>query len=229
MTTNPASRLEACVAEHERLTVLGRGPSAVDGWIDRQPTGGTVVADPTYSLRDVFDGEPCAVLIGDLPRDLDRLARRFHATDPDRRPLLMHAYLPEMPAVDFAGFDLPRPTPFVPLLIRSGLYRHRPNEPHPTTGVFALLVAAALQRPTTAAGIDLYRHPSGKRYAAAARRPPDAPTPPPPDAPWPARHSFDCDLQHVRLAANALGDRGNLHPILLAHLGPSRGNAEINP
>ncbi|WP_432799632.1 hypothetical protein [Poriferisphaera sp. WC338] len=199
----------------QRLAVIGRGPSAADGWIDQQPPGSALVIDPTYSRPDVFTGEPRGVLIGDRSCDLKGIARRFNATAPEKRPLLMHAFLPGAPALPFANFDLPRPIPILPLLIRTGLYLHKPNEPYPTTGVFALLIAAALKKPTTVVGIDLYKHPSGMHYVKPADNYCLAKSI---DGPWPVNHSESCDVHYIRLAMSHLKENGVYHPSLHACL-----------
>ena len=87
--------------------------------------------------------EPLAVLIGCPPADLAATAARYKATRPADRPLLLHAFLPGVPFVDFLAARLPRPVPILPLLIRKGKYTHQPGGPYPTTEDFlALLVAA---------------------------------------------------------------------------------------
>ena len=151
--SDPAEVLAAWFARADEVTVLGRGPSAA-GAAD-VPREHVIVTGVTYATGDVFAGDPLAVLIGDGPEPalLDAIAARFNATPPERRPLLMYAYLPgdlrDAPA--FARHGLPRPAPILPLLIRAGLYRHAPGEPYPTTGVFAVLVAAALGKRVRAA------------------------------------------------------------------------------
>jgi hypothetical protein len=178
------------------LLVLGRGPGAADergrGLIETylaSPQRGVVVTDPTYATRDVFADEPLAVLIGDQSKALSGVADRFLATPPERRPLLMHMFLPGVPMQDFVSLGLPRPVPILPLLIRAGLYTHRPNEAYPTTGVFLALLAVALGKRIDVAGIDLYRHPSGKMYVSE-----------PDTEKWPPRHSEACDLDCLGLA-----------------------------
>ncbi len=182
----------------DQLLVLGRGPSAIEKWAGSQPHERVIVTAPTYSARDVFKGEPTAVLISSPPDDplVAGVASRFNQTPPELRPLLMYAYLPSIPPFDFSRFDLPRPVPILPLLIRRGLYRHEPNGPFPTTGVFSLLLAVALGKPVAVAGIDLYRHSSGRTYADGSE---------PASADWPPYHSLECDLRYLRLASQMAG------------------------
>ena len=187
-------------ASCDRLVVLGRGPSAVDArtrsLLGDVPARNVIVTDPTYATRDVFEGEPGAVLVGDRSRHLAEVAQRFNATSPEKRPLLMHLYLPGVPMIDFVSQGLPRPVPILPLLIRQGLYTHQPRQAYPTTGVFAVLLAVALGKSTEVSGIDLYRHPSGNIYVKGDQ----------PGTKWPAWHSEACDraaLQRARSAARA--------------------------
>lgn len=192
------------------LLVLGRGPGAADergrGLIEAyqaSPQRGVVVTDPTYATRDVFADEPLAVLIGDQSKALSGVADRFLATPPECRPLLMHMFLPGVPMQDFVSLGLPRPVPILPLLIRTGLYTHRPNEAYPTTGVFLALLAVALGKRIDVAGIDLYRHPSGKMYVSE-----------PDTEKWPARHSEACDLYWLGLARDRAAAGIGLSPLV---------------
>lgn len=202
--TDPVEVLRHWFADADRLTVLGRGPSAAEEWTTSQPKESVIVTDPTYATRDVFAGEPLAVLIGDQPAQLDAVAERFNATPAERRPLLMHTFLPGAPMLPFVDLGLPRPVPILPLLTREELYRHEPGGPYPTTGVFALLLAAALGKHATIAGIDLYRHPSGQMYTDPAAATPL----------WPDRHSEGCDTSHIRAALERLQIKATVHPWL---------------
>lgn len=202
--TDPVEVLRQWFADAAHLTVLGRGPSAADDWTKAQPMDAAIVTDPTYATQDVYQPQPRGVLVGDRSRSLEKVAARFNATPPAERPLLMHMYLPGVPMIPFADFGLPRPVPILPLLVREGLYRHEPHAPYPTTGVFALLLAAALGKPTTVAGIDLYRHPDGRMYVGQ----------PPSQSDWPSHHSEACDVHHIGNALERLKDRAVIHPFL---------------
>ena len=190
-------------ANVDHVTVLGRGPSAADQWTRQQLTDAVIVTDPTYATQDIYDGEPMGVLVGDNAQVLAQVAKRFLATPAQQRPLLMHMYLPNAPMQAFGTFGLPRPVPILPLLIRQRVYEHEPSEPYPTTGVFALLLATALNKRVTLAGIDLYRHPTGKMYVGEQ-----------PTTKWPDQHSERCDRKHLRIAIDNLGERAQVHPLL---------------
>jgi hypothetical protein len=105
-----------------------------------------LVTDDVYNDRQKCSTEPLAVLIGCPPADLALTATRYHSTPADKRPMLLHGYLPSMPPVDFSHAGLPRPLPILPLLIRRGRYVHRPGGPHPTTGEFLVLLKKTLDR-----------------------------------------------------------------------------------
>jgi hypothetical protein len=184
----------------ERVLVLARGPSAADTALRPDAFDGVLVTDPTYATGDVFRGEPAAVLIGDFCDRLPRVAERWLATPPGGRPLLMFGYIPRALRThhpDFAALGLPPPQPILPLLVRRGLYAGGDPEVYPTTGVFLTLLAAAVCRRVTVAGVDLYRHPTGRMY--------HAPPPGQPHVAWPDRHSEACDTEHLRRAAALRG------------------------
>jgi hypothetical protein len=202
-SSDPAQVLCAWFANVDDITVLGRGPSAVDQWTKEQQTDAVIVTDPTYATRDVFSGEPMGVLIGDHVQVLKQVSERFHATPSKHRPLLMHMYLPKARMLDLESLGLPRPIPILPILVRAGLYRHEPFSPYPTTGVFALLLGAALNKRITLAGIDLYSHPTGRMYVGEPATPK-----------WPDRHSEACDRAHLQLALDRLADKVKIHPLL---------------
>jgi hypothetical protein len=105
-----------------------------------------LVSDTVYNVRQQCPTEPLAVLIGCPPADLAATAARYNAAPPNRRPLLLHAYLPGVPMVDFLSAGLPRPVPILPLLIRKGRYTHRPGGPHPTTDEFLALLTGTLDK-----------------------------------------------------------------------------------
>ena len=205
---DPVAVLRQWFARARGLTVLGRGPSAKDAWTAQHRGPAVIVVDPTYATRDVYEDDPLAVLIGDDSPNLAEVAARFLATTKERRPLLMHAYLPRAPRLPFADYGLPRPVPILPLLVRAGVYEHEPFAPYPTSGVFAVLLAAALSKPVVVAGIDLYQHPSGKAYTN--------------DQPFlglPAQHSQACDRAHLLSVLHRLGDQAAVHPFLRELLG----------
>jgi hypothetical protein len=196
---DPVEVLHKWFERYESVLVLGRGPSAKDPAVRPGDYDAVVVVDPTYAWRDVYDGEPAAVMIGDESRVLGDVAKRFHVAPPERRPLLMYSYLPallrERP-LDFGSLKLPRPVPIMPPLVRTKMYQHVPGGCYPTSGVLLALTMAALGKRITVAGIDLYRHPSGKMYADAQAT-----------QAWPPKHSEACDVENLRRVAERLGDR----------------------
>lgn len=203
--TDPCDVLRDWFAKTDQLTVLGRGPSALEPWAGQLPRSNVMVVDPTYARRDSFDGDPVAVLFGDGATELEAAAKRFHQTPPNRRPLLMHMYLHRQGEASFAAYDLPRPVPILPLLIRTGLYTHNPRGKYPTSGVFLVLLAAALGKQVDVAGIDLYRHPSGREYVDSTAAGPIQ---------WPSQHSERCDIEHLRKAMQYGKGRMRLSPFL---------------
>lgn len=159
-----------------------------------------LVTDPTYATRDVFGGDPFAILIGDESLVLPQVAHRFEATKARNRPALLEIGLPG-PSEQrdlLSALGLPHPLSIMPLLVRKKLYAHQ-GQPYPTTGVFAVLLAAALEKDVCVAGIDLYRHPSGRMYVEEKLEE-DRTI-------WPAKHSEQVDVHYLRRAANLLGDR----------------------
>jgi hypothetical protein len=99
-----------------------------------------IVTDAAYNDPQKCSADPAAVLIGSPPADLAATAGRYLATAADKRPLLLHAYLPSVPPVDFPAAGLPRPLPILPLLIRRNQYVHHPGGPHPTSEQFVAML-----------------------------------------------------------------------------------------
>lgn len=205
--------LERRFAGASEIVILGRGPSAVESWAKGLELLHVIVSGPTYARRDVFAGDPSAVLISTPPTDLEPIARRYLDTDPRCRPVLLYPYLPRIEPCDFAGFGLPRPLPILPMLIRSNLYCHQPMLPIPTTGVFMVMLAIAIGKPVAVAGIDLYAHPSGRDYVIDG-----PPVPPGSASAWPDLHSYQCDTRHLLRCRAHAGARLRLSPGLCALL-----------
>jgi len=177
----------------DRLLVLGRGPSARDPRIEVAAHDGIAVIDPTYAHRDVYGGEPAAVMLGDNSPVEAAVAKRYHGTPEAQRPLLMHTELARPIGGGMKPFDA------MPLLRDAGLYDGRDEDVYPTTGVFLVMLAAALGKRATIGGIDLYRHPSGRMYSTRELEQGFEH--------YPAQHSFDCDAMHLCRAARMAGDR----------------------
>jgi hypothetical protein len=125
------------VSEREDLAPLPEGLRGAAG----------LMTDRTYVARGDLGLEPLGVLVGHEGPDLDALSRRFFGTPEARRPLLLHAYLPESPKLDFVSRGLPRPLPVLPLLIRTGKYTHRPGGPAPTAAALLAVLAEAIGKP----------------------------------------------------------------------------------
>jgi pantothenate kinase len=177
----------------DRLLVLGRGPSARDPRIAASAHDGVAVIDPTYALGDVYTGEPTAVMIGDHSPVEAQVAMRYHAAPDASKPLLLHGELVRPIGGDMRAIDVR------PLLRDAGLYDGRDGDVYPTTGVFLVMVAAALGKRATIAGIDLYRHPSGRMYRTRELELGYET--------YPSHHSHDCDAKHLARAAQMAGDR----------------------
>ena len=131
----------------ETVGLLGKG-SGIPQNKPISPAQCLLATDAAYNDRQCCPAEPMGVLIGCPPADLAATAARYLATPPAERPLLMHAYLPASPLVDFISAGLPRPVPILPLLIRKNKYIHRPGGPYPTTEELLALLASALEKKT---------------------------------------------------------------------------------
>lgn len=215
---DPCDVMTAWFSQSEHMIVLGRGPSALaERHRPENPTDTVLVTGATYILRDVYDQDPKGVIIGDHPILLDEIAHRYLDTPPEKRPLLMHLYLPERELADFGTYGLPRPIPILPMLIRRGLYTHQPGKPYPTTGVFMVMLATALGKTVHVAGIDNYRHPSGKVYATESITAEQFT--------MPVRHTPECDLEHIRravyIASAPVHMTPHLRDLLAQRSGPS--------
>jgi len=89
------------------------------------------------------------VILEHDPDVLAAVARQYHAASTPA--LLMHPYLPQQPRLNFAAHDLPRAVPLLPLMIRTGVYRHAPGQQQPAFPALAAMLAAALQKDTVTA------------------------------------------------------------------------------
>ena len=86
-----------------------------------------------------------AIVLGDDAQVLSEVAARWRATLGEHQPLLLHAYFPRAASPDFAGVEIPRPVPLLPVLIRAAVYTHAPGADHPSVDEQAELVAAAIR------------------------------------------------------------------------------------
>lgn len=127
----------------------------IETWIDDCPAtiptaSGTdslavICIDRAYLNLPAESRQPRAILLGHDEIDWHRLGVLWNAAEPSDRPLLLHPYLPAQPQIAFGHFELPRPLPLLPILIRSGCYFHKPGTA-PTTLQFAELLVQALTK-----------------------------------------------------------------------------------
>jgi hypothetical protein len=140
--TDPYELLEAVVPDC-RLTLIDRvAPAAPLAEGEEFLATGRAYATP-----GLMEEEPWAVVLEHDGTDLAGVATRWLAVPLPLRPLLLHAYLPGEPKLNFTAHRLPRPLPILPLLIRKGLYVHRPGGPYPSPGELATMLVQALGRP----------------------------------------------------------------------------------
>jgi len=160
-SSDPCDVLVQWFAANNCITILGDDIDSPGA--SREPPlheqTAVLTTDNTYANRERCPVDPVAVLIGHDAANLTALATRFLATSPGRRPLLLHPYLPRMPILDFVSLELPRPIPILPLLIRCGLYVHQPSGANPGPVELLFLLALALQKRISLAGVDIHLHP----------------------------------------------------------------------
>jgi hypothetical protein len=135
------------------LAVLGPGTTEDDARVANDPNVAVIVSGEIYASGSYPTRRLGGVLLEHDPDLLAAVARRFVSSE--RRPLLMHPYLPHQPFLNFAEHGLPRAVPILPLLIRSGLYTHEAGGPQPGIYTFAVMLAAALQKRILLHGIDV--------------------------------------------------------------------------
>jgi hypothetical protein len=126
--------------------VIPQGDVACCQPTDASSAVAVIVSDTAYNDRHRCPNEPSAVLFDSPPADLHATASRYADTPVAHRPLLMYAYLPRVPFVDFVSAGLPRPVPILPLLIRLGVYIHQPGGPLATAEQMLTLLTAALDK-----------------------------------------------------------------------------------
>jgi hypothetical protein len=153
---DPCDVLKSWFCEAEDFVLLADVPgqenslAAIRSFAFKRSFPATLATDEAYNDPLACPMQPRAVLIGCPPADLKATAARYHRTPLADRPLLMHAYLPAVPFVDFLSAGLPRPVPILPLLICENEYEHRPGGRHPTTAEFLVLLAATLKKQVVA-------------------------------------------------------------------------------
>ena len=107
---------------------------------------GLIFTDRAYLREQHHAAVPTCVLLGYDSGTLAAVAEKWLLTDAAARPLLLHSYLPSRPHIAFPQFGLPRPLPYLPLLIRRGVYQHRPQEADLPLKTFGKLIATSLKK-----------------------------------------------------------------------------------
>lgn len=153
--------MQSCFEDADCVTVLGDDTDTTDAWTRTHRTTHVIATDVAYVTARESEALPRVVVIGYDEDVLKRLADRFTGTPDADRPVLMHPYLPGSPWLTFDRYGLPRPSPMLPALIRHGVYTHEPFAPAPSTGVFALLLAATLGKCVMVCGIEAGRSADG--------------------------------------------------------------------
>jgi hypothetical protein len=148
---DPCQLLAEWFAQCDRVVVVTEDSVDDSGTDSARPavaaqwtqTGG-LMTDRAYVGGRESGFRPLAVLVGHEGAPLEELARKYHEEPQDRRPLLLHPYLPGRPALDLTPYRLPRPLPILPLLIRTGHYVHQPGGPEPDSRSLLVALADAL-------------------------------------------------------------------------------------
>jgi hypothetical protein len=148
-SSDPCEVVLEWFAGAERLVVVGSEPPAGSGIEVPRPSAGLIAA-PVYARCGDLGLGPTAVLIAYEDQELDGVAQRYSETPTEKRPLLLHPYLPARPPVDFLSHGLPRPLPLLPLLIRTGLYEHRPCAVETEPRTLLMAMAGAIGKPCVA-------------------------------------------------------------------------------
>jgi hypothetical protein len=117
------------------------------GLLEDQPGACVLATDSAYLSLDRLGIIPSGVVIDQNGTQLSELADHFLNTEPSRRPLLLHAFLPGAPRLDLVSLRMPRPVPILPLLIREGVYVHDPGRQHPSPTEFLVLLAKSMKKP----------------------------------------------------------------------------------
>jgi hypothetical protein len=146
-SSDPCDVLAAWFEAANGLVILGPESAAPEACRSLVPGCALLTIGKIYADGRQCPIDPSAVLLGDERDELAGVAARFQATAAERRPLILHHFLPRGPMLDFVSAGLPRPVPILPLLIRRGLYRHQPGGPTPDLTELLMLLAAALQKP----------------------------------------------------------------------------------
>jgi hypothetical protein len=145
----------------DSIAVLGPNASEQDAFVPNNARVAVIASGEVYASGGVAPKKVDGVLLEHDPPLLAAVARRYLSSK--NRPLLMHAYLPGQPFLNFTQHGLPRAAPILPLLIRLGLYTHDASGEHLGIYTFAVLLAAALQKQILLLGVDLAETLTGER------------------------------------------------------------------
>ena len=96
----------------DRLVAIGEGPLDTEDLPANDPYTAIVVSGSRYAAGDLPDELVKGVLLEHDPESLQNVARRFHSAAVEQRPMLMHAYLPGLPVLNFGSVNLPRASQF---------------------------------------------------------------------------------------------------------------------
>jgi hypothetical protein len=151
--SDPADVLVERFRGVDTIAIVGPNASKSDTQLFGDPKVAVIVTGETYASVEGRIERVDGVLLEHKPDVLAAVSRRYQSSKD--RPLLIHAYLPGQPFLDFAGHGLPRAVPILPLLIRSGLYAHDAAAAPPGVYSFAALLVAALQKRIVLPGIDI--------------------------------------------------------------------------
>jgi hypothetical protein len=97
------------------------------------PNDGVIVSGCGYASENTSGLTVNGVLLENDATLLSTIAHRYRQTPDWAKPLLLHAYFPHEARQNCIELSIPRPLPVLPLLIRSGVYAHRPRAAAPST------------------------------------------------------------------------------------------------
>jgi hypothetical protein len=149
---DPSDVITNWFREFDRIIIVNPTLGSENELRTNDPKTAVIVSGQEYAARNWERVSLKGVILDHDQSIVPGVAKQFLATTSARQPLLMHAYLPQAPVINFVDCSLPRPVPILPLLIRSGIYEHRPQQASPTSRMLALLLAAALNKEVVVTG-----------------------------------------------------------------------------
>jgi hypothetical protein len=145
--------VESLFASGSQILVIGDGFATPINLSSGERPKTSIATDSAFLKLDPGGPVPRCVLLGCAAATLQQVAELWKDGSRREQPILLHSYLPTVNPVPFVEFGLPRPVPILPVLIRKGIYNHRPGMPHPSTNAFALMLALAFSDDILAIGI----------------------------------------------------------------------------